>query len=642
MIQLRGTSRLIAAGISALALLSMHLTAAASPSQPHVPGRVLLRFSGSLTPARQIGFLKALGARSAHAIPGADVTVVDLQPGADEMAAAAALSQRAEVESVDFDEAYEPQDLTPNDPWYANWEPHLRQIKCPTAWSTTTGSPSVIVAILDSGVEGTHQDLAPKLVAGWNFYDNNSNTADVYGHGTSVAGTAGACTNNGIGVAAPAWNCKLMPLRVTDTAGTGYTSTIASALTWAADHGARVANISFKLVRSSTLDAAAQYFVAKGGVITTSAGNDGLFTSTPLNPYMLTVGAVDATDLLYSWSNTGTNIDLVAPGAVNRTTIRQNSYGSFAGTSASAPLVAGVAALVISANPALTGQQVHDILRTSADDLGLLGWDTTYGCGRLNAARAVALALTTGSAADTTPPTVSITSPANLATVSGSIQVVASATDNVGVTSVKLLVDGVQTSSLTAAPWSFPLNTTALTNGSHTIKATASDAAGNTASAQITVTVSNTTASGTTARINGGGSALSCTAGQFLADCDFSGGFSSSYSTRNILNTTDGALYLTVHAGTSFGYSVPVSNGSYTVKLHFAECYASGAGQRVFNVSLNGSTVLAKFDIFAAAGQNNAVVKSFPVSVTNGTISVSFQSSVGNAIVAAIEVVPGP
>jgi len=272
----------------------------------------------------------------------------------------------------------------------------LPKIAAPEAWETTAGSSSVIVAILDTGVDGTHPDLVAHLVPGWNTYDNNSNTGDVFGHGTEVAGTAVAAGNNGVGVASVAFNCSLMPIRVSDLSGLGYASTIASGLTWAADHGARVANISFEVTGISTVSSAAQYFNSKGGVVTVSAGNDGTVLTIPDDPNVLTVSATDSNDALASWSNTGTPIDLAAPGVDIFTTTAGGGYGSVSGTSFSAPTVAGVAALVISANPSLSSAQVQQVLKQSADDLGAAGWDPLYGWGRVNAQKAVSMAVTFG------------------------------------------------------------------------------------------------------------------------------------------------------------------------------------------------------------------------------------------------------
>src|SRR5262249_38704461 len=156
------------------------------------------------------------------------------------------------------------------------------------------------------------------------------------------------------------------------------------------------------------------------------------------------------------------NVDLSAPGVNISTTTNGGAYGAGSGTSFSAPIVAGVAALVISVNPALTPAQVTSVLEQSADDLGSPGWDPSYGWGRVNAARAVSMA--GGSMADTTPPTVSINSPAPGAAVSGIVSVQVVATDNVGVSSVSLSVDGTSLGTDGTSPYSFSWNTAGFGN----------------------------------------------------------------------------------------------------------------------------------------------------------------------------------
>ena len=460
-------------------------------SAPFVPGRILVQFRPETARASVAGLISQAGAREAAEIPGIGVHIVELPAGADEEAAVRAFNSRPEVDFAELDRIVPVQDLIPNDPYYTT-EWHLPKIAAPTAWSSATGSGGLTIAICDTGVDGTHPDLAAKLVPGWNFYDNNSNTSDVYGHGTAVAGTAAAASNNGLGVASVAWGCSLMPLRVSAADGSATYSAIASAITWAADHGARVANVSYIVSDSSTVSSAAQYLQSKGGVLAVSAGNYATFDSSKDNPYMLVVSATDQNDVLTTWSNTGNNVDLCAPGVNIGTTSNGGTYGAGSGTSFSAPIVAGVAALVLSMNPSLTPAQVTSILQQSADDLGAAGWDASYGWGRVNVARAVSLA--GGSPPpqpDTTPPSATITSPAAGGTVSGTISVQVTASDDVGVASVSLKMDGTSLGTDTSSPYTFSWNTSTAPNGDHTLSATVSDAAGNTASSSISVTVIN-------------------------------------------------------------------------------------------------------------------------------------------------------
>ena len=352
----------------------------------------------------------------------------------------------------------------------------------------TTGSSNITIAILDTGIEMTHPDLVPKIVPGRNIYNNNDDASDVFGHGTAVAGVAGAASNNGIGVASVAWGCGIMPVRISDPSGMATASNIASGLTWAADHDARVANISYYITGSKTISSAARYFQSKGGVVVAGAGNSGLMETIADDPYILTVGATDPQDVLYYYSNHGNNMDLVAPGN-NTTTLRGGQYGAGGGTSFSSPVVAGVAALIFSANPSLTPGQVADILKQTADDLGAAGWDSTYASGRVNAARAVSVAWSTRGEVDTSAPSVTITSPQfgqQLTGQSTSVQV--SASDNVRVARNELYVDGVLVGTSTSAPFSIKWNTRKAAAGPHELRCKVYDAAGN-ASVSNAVTV---------------------------------------------------------------------------------------------------------------------------------------------------------
>ncbi len=184
---------------------------------------------------------------------------------------------------------------------------------------------------------------------------------------------------------------------------------------------------------------------------------------------LLCVSATQSNDSLASFTNTGNNIDVAAPGVGIRTTVKGGSYGSVSGTSFSAPITAGVAALILAANPGLTGQQAFSIIRESADDLGPSGWDPGYGYGRVNAANAVMMAL--GYTGDTIAPTVNFAAPTSGASLSGTTSVQVNATDNVGVTRVRLFLNGSLTATLNSAPFQYALNTTLFSNGSYVLRA---------------------------------------------------------------------------------------------------------------------------------------------------------------------------
>ncbi len=248
--------------------------------------------------------------------------------------------------------------FTPNDPYYGS-EWHLQTTDAPSAWNLSFGT-KITVAILDSGVDATHPDFQGQLVPGWNFFDYTSNTADVYGHGTKVAGVVGAIGNNSVGVAGIAWGGKIMPVRVTHTSGVETLSAIANGLSYAVDHGARVANLS--LQSSLSTQTAAQYFMSKGGVVVNSAGNYGVLDTTPASSALVSVSATDSTDSLASWSSFGPYVDVSAPGVGVWTTTMGGGDAAVFGTSFSSPLTAGVVALMLAANPALTPTQVVSLL----------------------------------------------------------------------------------------------------------------------------------------------------------------------------------------------------------------------------------------------------------------------------------------
>ena len=450
-------------------------------SRQVVPGRILVQYRKEVKGDKAKRIIATAGGKEITKIDPLGVSVVDLPEGVDGEVQVKALAACPEVAFAELDPVAAPDVTTVDDPYYPR-EWHLSAIEAPTAWDISLGNDAVIIAILDTGVNSQHVDLAAKIVPGWNTYDNNVNTDDVNGHGTAVAGSAAACSNNGVGVAAPAANCRIMPMRISDMTGLGYGSTVAAALVWAADNGARVANVSFRFDFSLTVSSAAQYFVSKGGVVTMSAGNEGSYLSATDNPYILTIGATDSSDGLATFTNTGANIDLVAPGISIFTTTRDGGYASWAGTSFSAPITAGVAALVISAKPSLTGVQVQDILEQSADDFGTTGYDTGFGWGRLNAAKALALATSTSNA-DSVAPKVSISSPVMGTTYTGklaAISVTAKSSDNVAVTKVGLYVDGTLVNTSTKSPFTTVWSPGVSANGnSHTLMCKAYDAAGN-------------------------------------------------------------------------------------------------------------------------------------------------------------------
>jgi thermitase len=491
--RLRPSFGLRCAAALAFGLAALVAGGAAEAQQPTrwIDGELLIGFRAGVGPAERSAVYGDHGATFVEDI-GQNLRVVRVRVPAPALEARLrALQGRPEIRFVEKNYVFEPA-LSPNDPQFASqW--HLPRILAPEAWDTTQGAAGVVIAILDSGIDATHPDFAGKLVAGYNTYNNTTTTTDQVGHGTEVAGAAGALTNNGQGVAGVAGAAPIMPVRVTDSQGRATSASLASGISWATDHGARVVNLSFNgIVGNSTIRTAAEYAVGRGTLVVAASGNCGCVDPTPENPFVLSVSATDEGDAVASFSSTGPFVDLSAPGSNILTTERFGLYAAVSGTSLASPIVAGVAGLMLAINPALTPGQVTQLLEASSYDPGGNGYDERYGYGRVDAAGAVAAAAGYTPPPDTTAPTVAMTAPISGATVSGTTVVSVSASDNVGVVKVDLYVDGVYFVSDTATPYSFAWNTTALADGSHTLQAVASDAANNSAStASIAVTVAN-------------------------------------------------------------------------------------------------------------------------------------------------------
>ena len=457
----------------------------------HVTGRLLVQPAAGVEAqavvAEAIARSGAAG-RVVREIGRTGVAVVDVAPSALERVRAA-LAADPRVRFVERDEIVAPAVL-PNDAYYAS-EPHLASIDAAAAWDVTTGADDPI-AILDTGVDATHPDLAARVLPGRNVFDGNGDTADVSGHGTLVAGTVAAVTDNGLGVSGVTWRNPILPVRITDTDSMATYSTIADGLVWAADQGARIANVSFAVFGAHAVDAAAQYFVNQGGLVFAAGGNDGLRHSDPANDWVISVAATGTNGERADFSSFGAYIDLAAPGVDILTTTNGGGYARVSGTSFSSPIAAGVAALVFAANPSLSPPQVEALLEANATDIGEPGDDPYNGWGRVDAGRAVLAAQSMGRHEDTVPPFVTLVSPLGGATIGSVVAVEVDAMDDSGVVAVALYVDGREIARSESAPYAFSWDTTGISNGAYEIVARAWDAAGNVGlSETVTVSVEN-------------------------------------------------------------------------------------------------------------------------------------------------------
>lgn len=292
----------------------------------------------------------------------------------------------------------------PDDPYFTDqWGLHNTgqgggkkdaDIDAPEAWGVITGTTSVMIAVIDTGVDYNHKDLNDgrvRIDIDKDYVNNDNDAMDDHSHGTHVAGIIAAETNNGVGVAGVMWQAQILPLKVCDSRGSCPANAIASAIRYAADQGADVINMSLGGSCSQTIADAVNYaHFDKGVVVVAAAGNNGGTLSYPAkHDAVIAVGAIDRNDKRAGFSSYGKELDVVAPGVSIYSTVLNNAYDRMSGTSMASPHVAGVAGLLLSQRPTLTNNQVRDILRQSADDLGQSGFDDQYGYGRVNAYRAL-------------------------------------------------------------------------------------------------------------------------------------------------------------------------------------------------------------------------------------------------------------
>jgi subtilisin family serine protease len=271
-------------------------------------------------------------------------------------------------------------------------------IKATEGWDWSTGSSDVTIAIVDSGIALTHEDLRNKVDPGYDFVNDDTDPMDDNGHGTMVASLAAAETDNGVGIAGVAWNARLLPVKVLDNKGNGSYLTIAAGIKYAADKGAQVINLSLGgNADSYILKDACQYAFDKGCVLVAAAGDTGseeVQFPAAYDALCLAVGSTDANDILAPTSNRGPQIDVVAPGVwvigasfnpAKPSELRSYTWGS--GTSLAAAHVSGAAALLISYKPLLTNVQVMAMIMYTADDVNsdeFEGVDDEMGYGRIN------------------------------------------------------------------------------------------------------------------------------------------------------------------------------------------------------------------------------------------------------------------
>lgn len=302
--------------------------------------------------------------------------------------------------------------FTPNDS-SATLQWGLDTIHAYEAWDISRGTHDVVVAVLDTGIDWNHPDLAANIwndssgYHGYNFIssnhlpmDDNTNSYDDAGvwipntytyHGTHVAGVVGAVINNNLGVAGMA-QVRMMAVKVMNDSGEGTDATVASGVRWAVDHGANIVTMSLGVDGASIALESAIVYASQHGVVTVAAsGNSGSsYVSYPAAyPSVIAVGAIDSTLRRASFSNFGDGLDVMAPGVMIYSTQGGGGYQYLSGTSTAAPYVAGIVALMLSVNPALTPVEIGSVINATATDISRAGYDTSTGWGIVDAFKAV-------------------------------------------------------------------------------------------------------------------------------------------------------------------------------------------------------------------------------------------------------------
>jgi len=419
---------LLALGVVVLATGATSTVSAAGAQQPSaVKGELIVGFAAGVSRAEQNAILRAAGATSKKRFGQIDAVLVRVDDD-DETTVAKVLSSDSRVSYV------EPNHVvtiaaTPNDPSFDQlWGLHNtgqtggtndKDIDAPEAWDLATGDASIVVAVVDTGVDFSHPDLsAQRWVnpletvngvdddgngllddwSGWDFVNDDNDPFDDNRHGTHVSGTIGATGNNGVGVVGVNWDVKIMALKFLSSAGSGSTADAIDATLYAADHGADVASNSWGggPYDQALLDAI-EYGASRGMLFVAAAGNDGRNTdTTPTYPAtydsdtVFAVAATDHNDALAFFSNYGAKtVDLGAPGVGILSTTPGNTYQSFDGTSMATPHVAGAAALVEDEFPGATLYGIKALLMNSVDPVAALT-GKTLSDGRLNVGNALA------------------------------------------------------------------------------------------------------------------------------------------------------------------------------------------------------------------------------------------------------------
>jgi len=379
-----------------------------------VKDEIVVVYKQGTTKAQKKGMLSKMNHQNKGGLEKFNAEVVTLS---DNMSVETALEYYSHQPEVEFAEPnyIRKMFVIPNDTSY-NSQWGVKKIDCPSAWEITKASWSVKVAIIDTGINYLHPDLAGSVDTslGYDFVNDDSDAMDDNGHGTHVAGIISAMTNNNRGVAGVSWGARLIPIKALDNEGSGASIAISSCVPYAVDAGAKVINMSLGGEMLSNLERIAIDYAYNNGVICIAAAGNFADDGDPTNdfvmfpaalPHAIAVGASDSENQRAGFSNYGSELDIMAPGVEIYSTVPPTNPGGLGndsmdiwhsdgyeysdGTSMASPFVAGVVALIFSYEPNATFASVYEKITSTAIDLDTPGKDLYTGYGLINAASAV-------------------------------------------------------------------------------------------------------------------------------------------------------------------------------------------------------------------------------------------------------------
>ncbi|WP_166395384.1 S8 family peptidase [Rubrobacter marinus] len=370
-----------------------------SPGRPpHVAGELIVSFAPDASSRDKDAAIERVRARTTKRIGELETRLVSFPEIKNERVREnreqalerqrQALERLPIVESVDYNYLRR-KSLTPNDPYFRSAPQYgLTKPGFPRAWDRVRGK-SIRVAVLDSGIQAGHPEFRGRIAVQRDFVADDATAEDPDGHGTHVAGTIGASTGNGTGVASGAFASSLVIGKFIGADGSGTVANEIDAIVWAVNNGSHVINMSFGAPGYVQAEQDAVTYAANKGVVTVAAAgnaNSNVPEYPAAYPNVVSVAATDSSDRRASFSNYGSSVDVAAPG-VNIMSTVPGGYARYSGTSMATPHVSSLAALL--RNQGKTRATIISRMQSTAVDLGAAGKDPYYGAGRIDAARAV-------------------------------------------------------------------------------------------------------------------------------------------------------------------------------------------------------------------------------------------------------------